>query len=86
MKQNTDALSLAFLSTPKGKINGFTYVYLEQAGEGSLVYFLESCVNADDDEFGSKSLQYIYAAGARRKTKHAPDGKQNMRQVAQEHA
>ena len=66
MKQNTDALSLAFLSTPKGKINGFTYAYLEQAGEGSLVYCLDSGVNADDDEFGSKSLQFIYAAVARR--------------------
>lgn len=74
VKQNTDDLSLAFLSTPKGKINFFTYAYLEQAGEGSLVYLLDTGVNAEHDEFGSKALQFIYAAGASWETTDAPGG------------
>ena len=74
VEQNTDDLSLAFLSTSKGKINGFTYAYLEQAGEGSLVYLLDTGVNAEDNEFGSKALQFIYAAGASREPTDAPGG------------
>lgn len=74
VKQDTEDLSLAFLSTPKGKINGFKYAYLEQAGEGSLVYLLDNGVNAEDDEFGSKVPQFIYAAGASREATDTPGG------------
>lgn len=74
VSQNTDDLSLVFLSTPKGKITGFKYTYLEQAGEGSLIYLLDNAVNAADDEFGSKALQLVYAAGNSRETTDEPAG------------
>lgn len=74
VNQNTDDLSLVFLSTPKGNIKGFKYAYLEQAGEGSLIYLLDSVVNAADDEFSSKALQLVYAAGASRETTDEPAG------------
>lgn len=64
IKQQTQDLSLSFISTPRGQTNSRTYTYLQSTGRGIRIYLLERGYDsAGLDELAGQEVQWIYASG-----------------------